>query len=356
MLTPDGARRGDDAPLHVVAGDAVQHGRVRIIGLPGGPGGGPASGPGSGPGAPQAALVVASPESGTILWAPAGEPLPDLTLDALSGAGVDIAALALGPDGGALARTLAALRRAGALSDGCDVVAVQIGHGTASGPLSARLEAWGARLAPDDARLGPAREPGEIADARRRPRRTLVLGAASSGKSAVAEALLAAEPDVDYLPTGAAPSAADPEWAARVDAHRRRRPPWWRTLEGAGPAETLATPGSPVLLDSLGTWVSELLGRLGAWDDAPGWREAFEKEADAVVRAWTRTGRRVVAVGEETGWGVVPGTPAGRRFRDALGTVNQRLAAESEQVLLVVAGRIVPLADGPGLPAPEGAR
>jgi adenosylcobinamide kinase/adenosylcobinamide-phosphate guanylyltransferase len=60
-------------------------------------------------------------------------------------------------------------------------------------------------------------------------------------------------------------------------------------------------------------------------------------------RAWRQTSARVVAVSDETGLGVVPGTPAGRLFRDELGRLNQALAAESEEAELVVAGRVVPL-------------
>jgi adenosylcobinamide kinase/adenosylcobinamide-phosphate guanylyltransferase len=50
------------------------------------------------------------------------------------------------------------------------------------------------------------------------------------------------------------------------------------------------------------------------------------------------TARHVVAVSDEVGFGVVPETPTGRRFRDALGTLNQRLAAAADEVHLVVAG------------------
>ena len=78
---------------------------------------------------------------------------------------------------------------------------------------------------------GPGRA-GSGTAGRTVPRRTLVLGAAASGKSAVAERLLAAEPEVIYLATGAGPDpGADPEWARRVAAHRARRPSWWRTVE-----------------------------------------------------------------------------------------------------------------------------
>ena len=65
---------------------------------------------------------------------------------------------------------------------------------------------------------------------------------------------------------------------------------------------------------------------------------------DELVEAWRQAPARIVAVSEETGSGVVPPTRAGRLFRDRLGQLNQRLAAESEEVVLVVAGRILTVA------------
>jgi adenosyl cobinamide kinase/adenosyl cobinamide phosphate guanylyltransferase len=60
-------------------------------------------------------------------------------------------------------------------------------------------------------------------------------------------------------------------------------------------------------------------------------------------------GRRAgtVVVSEEAGLGVHPATEDGRRFRDALGTLNQSVAAVADEVLFVVAGRILRL-DPPG--------
>jgi adenosylcobinamide kinase/adenosylcobinamide-phosphate guanylyltransferase len=79
--------------------------------------------------------------------------------------------------------------------------------------------------------------------------------------------------------------------------------------------------------------------------DASGiWSGAAEADArlaaaiDDVVEAWTRSRRRVVAVSNEVGSGVVPATPSGRRFRDELGVLNTRIAAASDRVWLMTAG------------------
>jgi adenosylcobinamide kinase/adenosylcobinamide-phosphate guanylyltransferase len=50
----------------------------------------------------------------------------------------------------------------------------------------------------------------------------------------------------------------------------------------------------------------------------------------------------VTLVSLEVGEGVHPPTDDGRRFRDLLGTVNQRAAAAADRVVLMVAG--LPLA------------
>ena len=320
---------GDGPPQPVRPGDAVDRAGMRMIGLPAGEDG--------------VALVVGVPggPARTVLWSAGAGRLPEQTVESLAGAELDVAVLCLGPGEGApgLAHALARLRAVDALAPGCDVVAVGFDHTLDPGRLGPPLAEWGVRIAPDGTRLGPAYRARRPAP----PLRTLVLGPASSGKSAAAEALLAAEPEVAYVPTGAAPSGEDLEWAARVNRHRQRRPGWWATLEGADPVQVLGTPGPPVLLDSLGTWAARVLDRCGAWNDVTGWRNRFDAEVGALVQAWRTTSRQVVAVGEETGWGVVPGSASGRRFREALGDLTSRLAAESERVLLVVAGRIVPL-------------
>jgi adenosyl cobinamide kinase/adenosyl cobinamide phosphate guanylyltransferase len=43
-------------------------------------------------------------------------------------------------------------------------------------------------------------------------------------------------------------------------------------------------------------------------------------------------------VSNEVGLGVVPPTPLGRRYRDALGRANRLVAAAADEVTLMVAG------------------
>ena len=165
--------------------------------------------------------------------------------------------------------------------------------------------------------------------------RVLVLGGSRSGKSEFAESLLNDRIEVTYLATSVN-SPDDTDWAARVAAHRARRPPGWTTLETTAPSELLR--GGAVLVDSVTTWVAALMDQTGVWSGAPGAEQRLAARCDALVNAWAMTPAHVVAVSDEVGLGVVPETRSGRVFRDVLGEVNQRLAGTADEVWFVVAG------------------
>lgn len=176
-------------------------------------------------------------------------------------------------------------------------------------------------------------------------RRTLVTGGVRSGKSRIAESLLAGSGPVRYLAPGPIPDPdVDPEWAERIAVHRRRRPSHWTTVETSDLAGAIAEAGGPVLIDCLGTWVTAVVDDMGRWDQPPaGWSDDFEHRIADVVNAWSAAPGPLVAVTNEVGMGVVPEHLSGRTFRDLLGMVNQRIAEASDDVLLIVAGRTLRL-------------
>jgi adenosylcobinamide kinase/adenosylcobinamide-phosphate guanylyltransferase len=227
----------------------------------------------------------------------------------------------------------------GAVTERTDVAAVHLSHHNPPTPeLHRRLAAWGARVVDDGGALGsrPDQPPAV---------RTLVVGGARSGKSSEAERLLAAEVEVVYVAT-AYPADHDDEWASRVRLHQERRPAHWTTVETTDLVPLLAADGPPLLVDCLTLWLTRVMDRHEAWDDAT-WavtgEQAVLDEVDRLARAWRTTGRRVVAVTNEVGQGVVPESSAGRRFRDLMGHLNARIAAETEDVRWCVAGRVTRL-------------
>ncbi len=163
----------------------------------------------------------------------------------------------------------------------------------------------------------------------------LVLGGSRSGKSALAERMVdGLGVPVTYVATG---QVTDGDMAARVEAHRVRRPPSWTTVEvagradaGGGLAAVVRSLEGAVLVDSLGTWVAG--------------HQDFVVDGAGLASALAARAGTTVVVSDEVGMGVHPATDVGRRFRDALGRVNETVAEVADQVLLVVAGRVLPLA------------
>ncbi|MFG3712156.1 bifunctional adenosylcobinamide kinase/adenosylcobinamide-phosphate guanylyltransferase [Micromonospora sp. NPDC047730] len=177
----------------------------------------------------------------------------------------------------------------------------------------------------------------------------LVLGGIRSGKSEFAESLVAEAPTVRYVATAADAPADDAEWAARLAAHRARRPESWTTEETADDPRRLADviasagPNETLLVDDLGGWVTVLL------DPAhqPADDTATVAELAAAVRGCAA---RLVLVSPEVGLSLVPTTPLGRAFTDALGAANRAVADACDAVVLVVAGQAAWLK--PGAPQP----
>ncbi len=158
---------------------------------------------------------------------------------------------------------------------------------------------------------------------------TLILGGASSGKSAYAERMvLATKRTPVYLATG---QAGDGEMAGKIARHQARRGPEWQLIEApldiCTPLRGLGA-RQVALLDCLTLWLSNHL-EVG---------HDIEAETTRLLDAIASTEAQVIAVSNELGLGLVPATPLGRAFRDAQGVLNQRVAAAAARVTFVAAG------------------
>lgn len=160
----------------------------------------------------------------------------------------------------------------------------------------------------------------------------LVLGGTRSGKSAVAERLVSElSGSVTYVAT-AHLDPADEDHAARIERHRQRRPAAWTTIECDDadqlPSVLRATEG-PVLLDSLGTWITG--------------HPSLRPDVGALVAALDQRTGDTVVVSEEVGMSPHAPTELGRRFTDSLGEANHAVSVVADRALLVVAGRALEL-------------
>lgn len=168
----------------------------------------------------------------------------------------------------------------------------------------------------------------------------LVTGGSRSGKSSFALELASryAGPRA-FLATA---QALDDEMARRIAAHQRARPAGWRLIE-----EPLDVPQALVrslpdlsvaVVDCVTLWISNLMladERFGE-DEASTRAQELVDSAHGGESAGPRGG--VIVVSNEVGWGVVPETALGRRFRDCAGRANQVIARGADEVYLMVSG------------------
>ncbi|MBW4469578.1 MAG: bifunctional adenosylcobinamide kinase/adenosylcobinamide-phosphate guanylyltransferase [Stenomitos rutilans HA7619-LM2] len=165
----------------------------------------------------------------------------------------------------------------------------------------------------------------------------LVTGPARSGKSEWAETLAnCSGKTVIYVAT-AQTDLTDHEWQTRIEQHRQRRPSTWQTLAipiALAEAIQSAPPNSCLLIDSLGTWLANLLEQ-----DEATWSKTVRELLSSLHHATSD----VIVVAEETGWGIVPAYPIGRVFRDRLGTLARHIGAIAHPVYLVTGGHVLNL-------------
>lgn len=177
-------------------------------------------------------------------------------------------------------------------------------------------------------------------------RMILVTGPARSGKSEWAEALAGQSGKAVVYVATAQIDPTDLEWRSRIQQHQCRRPPEWTTLHE--PVELVAiiqaaTEDQCLLVDSLGTWLANLLDQ-----DEKIWQQTLQALLDSLTQAKSD----VILVAEETGWGVVPAYPLGRTFRDRLGSLIRHVGAIANPVYLVTGGHVLNLS-ALGSPLPK---
>lgn len=160
---------------------------------------------------------------------------------------------------------------------------------------------------------------------------TLVLGGARSGKSAFAQKAAEAAAGQRRPVLIATGQAFDAEMSERIARHQADRGNAWDTIEA--PLDLLSVmtqldEKNVVVVDCLTLWLSN---HLLADDD-------LAMQRAALVEAVRACPASLWLVSNEVGWGVVPETALGRRFRDEAGRLHQDLAQVAQAVVLIVAG------------------
>jgi adenosylcobinamide kinase/adenosylcobinamide-phosphate guanylyltransferase len=164
----------------------------------------------------------------------------------------------------------------------------------------------------------------------RLPPLTLIIGGASSGKSAFAERLVLGSGLAKVYIATAEPH--DDEMEAKISDHRARRlGQGWRAVEAPHDLEQPLAhirSGEVVLVDCVTFWLTNQM-----LDDAD-----VDEEVDVLLKTLAAMTQPVVMVTNDVSGGIVPENAMARAFRSAQGRLNQRLAAQADLVVFVTAG------------------
>ncbi len=169
----------------------------------------------------------------------------------------------------------------------------------------------------------------------------LVLGGAKSGKSRFAiDVCNALNRKRIFLATA---QAMDQEMAERIIRHQTERGSEWLTVEQpfsvASTIRKMDKQDTVILVDCLTLWLNNLFMKYG--ED----REEVNRNIEDLVRQLSDVHGAVVVVSNEVGMGIVPEDPLSRRYRDAAGLLNQRVAGVACRVVAVLAGQPLVLKD-----------
>lgn len=162
--------------------------------------------------------------------------------------------------------------------------------------------------------------------------KTLILGGVRSGKSRLAERLaIESGHPVTYLAT-AQPGSR--EMAARIEAHRARRPEKWTVIEAplylTEVLNRQREGNSCLVIECMTMWLTNLLGHTDA--------HLLERECRLFLDTLPELPGEVLIVSNETNMGVIPVGELSRRYCDIAGALHQELASLCDRVTFTVAG------------------
>lgn len=127
----------------------------------------------------------------------------------------------------------------------------------------------------------------------------------------------------------------DEEMAQRIENHKKMRGPEWQTVEE--PIDIIdrikedGADSEVILIDCLTLWLYNLLMK---WD-----RDLrIKEETETLIDTLKKSDASSILVSNEVGMGIVPADPLSRRYRDLLGTMNQRIAEALDTVIFMVSG------------------
>ena len=158
----------------------------------------------------------------------------------------------------------------------------------------------------------------------------LITGGARSGKSSYAEKMaLSLTDNPVYLATA---RVWDEEFRERVNRHQERRGPEWANIEEEKELSRHDLTGRIVLIDCITMWCNNFFFDLN--DDVDATLRAMKEE----FLKFTKQDATFIFVTNEIGMGGTSTNDIQRRFTDLQGWMNQFVASQADEVILMISG------------------
>ena len=157
----------------------------------------------------------------------------------------------------------------------------------------------------------------------------LITGGARSGKSRYAEELaLSLSKTPVYVATA---HVWDDEFRERVKKHQERRGPEWTNIEEEKQLSKLNLTGRVAVIDCITLWCTNFFFELQNVDKA---LDDLKRE----FNQFTAHDATYIFVTNEIGMGGVSESAVQRKFTDLQGWMNQYVASQADEVILMVSG------------------
>ena len=158
-----------------------------------------------------------------------------------------------------------------------------------------------------------------------------ITGGTKSGKSEFAEHLAKEVKKLSYVALSEN-NIDDNEWQEKINLHRKRRPNDWKLIETTDLLNTLSKEDGPLLIDSIGGFVMESIGK----ED-----NEWLKKMSLLITLLKKRKNTIIIVGEQVGWSLVSEYKIGNTFIERMGELQKKITKISKENWLAINGRAI---------------
>ena len=158
-----------------------------------------------------------------------------------------------------------------------------------------------------------------------------ITGGTKSGKSEFAEHLAKNAKNLSYIALSEN-NADDKEWQEKINLHQKRRPNDWKLIETTDLLNTLSKEDGPLLIDSIGGFVMESIGKEN---------EEWSTKMHSLINLLMKRKSVTFIVGEQVGWSLVSEYKIGNTYIERIGELQKKITKISKDNWLAINGRAI---------------